>query len=682
MGILCELPYGKKIEHSPRVNNHHIQISSINDPIIYPKESLSKLLDNENTDSQETPHLSDEAPSSPKKSILKRNKTQKEKSIQNIINRNGNSPKKLKLDYENSPKKVINEIIFSPKKDKNEEEKLSLNINKEKTKNNNNDDDEFFLPVHPHIKDTSNKVVNKTKTVKIKFRETTKKFNESEQEVKKFMRRKKRSSTLVDKTNMFLSEMQLSVSNELLVMHQKGRPTDRYRKGKLIGTGAFGSVYEAKNIIFNNLVAMKVIEKREGNEVDEKLILNEINILTKLSHPNIVKIYEFFDSNNYYYIVTEYCKCGELFGYIRNGLTEHQLAVLFYQVFSGLWYLHENKILHRDIKLENILISEKENDIETNEEYFWIKIIDFGTSKIFEKTKKERALVGSAYYIAPEVINHYYNEKCDIWSVGVILYMALVGIPPFDGAADDEIIENIKKNDYNKDVPKLLNSSEEVRDLLSKLLDKNDESRYNAEQAINHPWFKKFNGRKLFYNFKEEDIKIYINNLINYYYTSKIQSLVIAFLVHNLPNTKSSNIILKVFRNFNTSGNCKLTKEELANGLLKYTKDNEVIEKIDNIYSMLDSDNNGYIEFEEFLRACIDKKEVLTDANMNFAFKFLDKDNTGTLNASKIMEAFLKKSNPIIENTFHNTLLEVDDTGDGIIDFEHFKKLMLKTMEG
>ena len=155
MGILCELPYGKKIEHSPRVNNHHIQISSINDPIIYPKESLSKLLDNENTDSQETPHLSDEAPSSPKKSILKRNKTQKEKSIQNIINRNGNSPKKLKLDYENSPKKVRNEIIFSPKKDKNEQEKLSLNKNKEKTKNNNNDDDEFFLPVHPHIKDTS-----------------------------------------------------------------------------------------------------------------------------------------------------------------------------------------------------------------------------------------------------------------------------------------------------------------------------------------------------------------------------------------------------------------------------------------------------------------------------------------------------------------------------------------------
>ena len=109
------------------------------------------------------------------------------------------------------------------------------------------------------------------------------------------------------------------------------------------------SVYEAKNNIFNNTVAMKVIKKDPYNELDEEEIRNEIDILKKLSHPNIVKIYEFYISKSHYYIITEFCKEGELFSYIKNKYSENQLAVLFYQVFSGLWYLHDNKILHRDI---------------------------------------------------------------------------------------------------------------------------------------------------------------------------------------------------------------------------------------------------------------------------------------------------------------------------------------------
>ncbi len=507
---------------------------------------------------------------------------------------------------------------------------------------------------------------------------------DEEQEEKKFVRKGKRSTTLIEKSKLgqklIAAEMNVQVKQETLIIQEKGNPSKKYKPTKILGSGSFGSVYEAKNTIFQNTVAMKVIKKDPNNEIDEQEIKNEIDILKKLSHPNIVKIYEFYISNSHYYIITEFCKEGELFSYIKNKYSERQLAVLFYQVFSGLWYLHDNKILHRDIKLENIMISKKEKDNESGEELFWVKIIDFGTAKIFEKNKKEKDVVGSSYYIAPEVLKQNYNEKCDTWSVGVILYMMLVGRAPFDGKDDEEIISKINSGEYNSKEPRLLKHSPEVRDLVSKLLQKDLSRRYSAKEALGHPWFEKYGGRSLFSNFKREEIEPYINNLINYSFNSKIQQLVIAFLVHNLPNDESSINVLKLFRYFNKSGNCKLTKEELMNGLYDFKDKNEVNNVVDHLFALLDGDNNGYIEFEEFLRACVDKKTILTSTYLKYAFKFLDKEKTGTLNTEKIIKAFVLKSNKILEAVFNNTLNSVDRDGDGIINFEEFQELMLKCM--
>ena len=500
----------------------------------------------------------------------------------------------------------------------------------------------------------------------------------------KFIRKGKRSTTLVEKSKLsdklLQAEMSLTVKQDILVIEEKGNPSKKYKPKKMLGSGSFGCVYEAKNTIFGNTVAMKVIKKDKENELDEQEIRNEIDILKKLSHPNIVKIYEFYISENHYYIITEYCKEGELFSYIKNKYSERQLAVLFYQVFSGLWYLHENKILHRDIKLENIMIDGKEKDKNTGEELFWVKIIDFGTAKLFEKNKKEKDVVGSSYYIAPEVLKQSYNEKCDTWSVGVILYMTLVGRAPFDGKDDEEIIYKINSIDYNKNEPRLVKHSNEVRDLVSKLLEKDTEKRYSAKEALNHPWFAKYGGRALFSNFEEEEIRPFINNLLKYTYNSKIQQLVIAFLVHNLPSTESSVLILKLFRHFNKSGNCKLSKEELTNGLYEYLNKEEVDKIIEHLFLLLDGDNDGFVEFEEFLRACIDRKQILTSTYLKYAFKFIDKEKTGTLDVQKIIKAFVTSPNKMIEAVFNNTLNSVDKDGDGIINFTEFQELMLKCM--
>ena len=562
------------------------------------------------------------------------------------------SNKKLKRKrYNNNNKQSSNKLVFKSSKEVVVKIKMESDIHNLKESNEIND------------------IMNNNENSQVKNNE------------EKFKRRnQKRGGTHIHNLPEKLRgiEMNIPVFQESLITQNFGNPEKYYKKVRNLGSGSYGTVYLAKNNLKDNLVAIKVIEKIPANIIDDMEIKNEINILKSLSHPNIVKIFEFFDTALNYYIVTEYCKKGELFEYINNQYSEYQLAVLFYQVFSGLCYLHEKKILHRDLKLENLMISEIEKDISTGEEYFWIKIIDFGTAKIFERKKNEKEIIGSSYYIAPEVLKKNYNEKCDNWSVGVILYMTLTGVPPFDGETDEDIISRIKIGKYNKNNKRFLEKSPEVKDLVNSLLERDTEKRLSAKEALSHPWFKKYGGRNLFCNFKKEEIMPYIDNLFKYKYNSKIQELVIAFLVHNLGNNDETLIILKMFRFFNKSGDCKLTKNEFTLGLYGYKNKEDVDEMADIIFQRLDGDNNGYIEYEEFLRACVDKTKLMTRDNLKFAFKFLDKDNTKTLNVNKILRAFVTKPNKEIEAIFMMTLNEVDKDGDGIIRFNEFCELMTK----
>ena len=440
--------------------------------------------------------------------------------------KNGKSKKKSSLKRVSRSKDEIDKIKNN-KDNKDNINEFVANDNDETDNNENNNKDNIKNPIQEsELQDFKRNRKNRGKSVRIK--PDAQINNNIKQDVPKFVRNKRKSATLMGNAFKFKEKLQflekkIPVMYETLVSKNYGNPDNYYKRIKDLGSGSYGQVYMAKNIVTDNLVAIKIIEKVQENMIDDMEIQNEINILKTLSHPNIVKIYEFYDSPINYYIVTEYCKKGELFSFIKNEYNERQLSVLFYQVFSGLVYLHEKKILHRDLKLENIMVSEIERDIVTEEEYFWIKIIDFGTAKIFEKNRVERAVIGSSYYIAPEVLNQRYNEKCDTWSIGVILYMTLVGSAPFDGITDEEIIRRIRVGKYNKNDSRYLEHSDEVRDLVSKLLEKDISKRLSAKEALNHPWFDKYGGRKLFCNFLPEDIKPYIDNLFNYKYNSKLQ---------------------------------------------------------------------------------------------------------------------------------------------------------------
>ena len=504
------------------------------------------------------------------------------------------------------------------------------------------------------------------------------KENKSNKEKSTFQRRNNRSISLVQKkklgSQIFKDELKIKVSINNLVNEIQGLPTMKYKVTNKIGEGSYGAVYLAFNLYTKQKVAIKRIVKNEENKIDELELINEINILKKLSHPNILKIIEFYQSEHSYYIITDHCSNGELYDQIKYKYNENQLAVLFYQMFSGIAYLHTNNIVHRDLKLENILISEIEVDKKTNDRYFWIKIIDFGTAKYFEKNKKEKSVVGSSYYIAPEVLKKSYNEKCDTWSIGVILYMLIVGRAPFDGVDDEEIISNIKKGKYNSSHKKLIESSNEVQDLVKKLLLVDSKKRLSAIDALKHPWFKKFKAKCIYSNISDKKIKNYLDRLRHYQINSKFQQMVWLFIVHNVPDTNETKDILKMFRLFNDNDDGKMSKDELYNALIKYFDKSDIDKEIDDLFFLLDGSNKCYIEYEEFLGACMDKNKLLCEEHLTYAFNYFDKSNKGKISFDNIKIYFVdEKTN---EDVFRNIFDEIDTNKDGEIDYSEFKNMM------
>ena len=161
-----------------------------------------------------------------------------------------------------------------------------------------------------------------------------------------------------------------------------------------------------------------------------------------MDHPNIIKLYEVFEDIIYYYVVTEICKGGELFDELMKfqKFTEGIAAGYMHQILQALIYCHSNKICHRDLKPENVLL----------EEQGVIRVIDFGLAVSYSEGLNQ--VLGTAYYIAPEIIEKKtYDEKCDIWSLGVIMYVLLTGYPPFNGNSDTEIMRSVKKGVYSKE---------------------------------------------------------------------------------------------------------------------------------------------------------------------------------------------------------------------------------------
>ena len=458
-----------------------------------------------------------------------------------------------------------------------------------------------------------------------------------------------------------------------LISQLKTDPSEDYIILKKLGSGSFATVHLVKHKTSGAIRAMKTIKKGPGFDEDndnEEEIINEINILMKMDHPNIVKIFEFYNSSTHYYLITEYCEGGCLFDVIikNNGpFTEIQASYIMHQLFSVVNYCHKMKIIHRDLKPENILVNKNENG------FIKIKICDFGTSLCFKRGEIQDKIVGSIYYIAPEVLEKRYNSKCDLWSCGVIMFILLTGVPPFGGNSNRVIVEKILKHDYDKT---LLNKRcRACKDLIAQLLERDITKRIRADGALKHRWFEIFKSKEIRVDVEPAVIENCIKNLKKYKKASDIQEVALAYLVHNNPELKEVDNACKIFGIIDKKGNGKINKEELFDGLSAIYQSDKLKQDVDDIFENLDVNNDLYLEYEEFVRAAIDKSIFLTENSLKFAFNFFDKSNKGEITVDDLINIL---SGDEVSNEEMERVREMikNISPDEKIKFGEFKEIM------
>ena len=490
-------------------------------------------------------------------------------------------------------------------------------------------------------------------------------------------------STVVSRTVVTKNKI-VVLNNDVIVSGNEVNPEKIYIKKKLLGSGAFGEVWLVRHKDLERDFAMKIIKKRKNKSNEEKEILNEIEILKKLDHPKILKIIDFYSKVKKYYIITEYCPEGELFNEIikKGRFDEGQTAFIINQILKAICYCHRNQIIHRDIKPENIMITKREKN-----GCLQVKLIDFGTAKIFEKGQSENRYVGSSYYMAPEVLKRKYDEKCDLWSIGVILYILLTGRPPFDGNDDEEILKNVEIGVYDKTSYPFPSLSSYAKDLINKLLQYDPKKRISAEEALEHQWFKtaEFKKKDKVNAIPHELAKQLITNMTKYKSNNMLKCAVVAYLVHHLTNTEECMEASKLFIKIDLNSDGKIEKHELIQGFEKFwgMSEDEVKEKVDIIFSNIDTDFNGFIEYEEFVRAAVNKEHFIDPRVIHFAFSYFDKDGSGEITFDEIeavfKESITDKSN--VHESLKKIIDEVDTNGDGIISFNEFAAIMKKMLK-
>ncbi|BAT86400.1 hypothetical protein LR48_Vigan03g293900 [Vigna angularis] len=474
------------------------------------------------------------------------------------------------------------------------------------------------------------------------------------------------SEPAIKKIPRKVKRVAIGLREESILKRKSGHFKEYYNLGEELGKGQYGTTFLCTEKATGKKYACKSIPKvKLLIDEDVEDVRREIEIMHHLEGcPNVISIKGAFEDGVAVHVVMELCEGGELFDRIveRGHYTERKAAELARTIVTIIEGCHSLGVMHRDLKPENFLF------VDGNEEST-LKAIDFGMSVFFKPEETFREVVGSPYYIAPEVLRRHYGPEADVWSAGVIIYILLCGKPPFWGESEQEIFEEVLHGDLDFTSDPWPNISESARDLVRKMLVRDPRKRITAHEVLRHPWIQ-VDGvapDKLL------DSAV-LSRLKQFSVMNKLKKMALRVIAENLSEEEISE--LKVaFKMIDTDNSGQITLVKLKAGL-KMLGNNLSEPEILDLMQAADVDNSGTIDYREFIAATLHLNKVHREDHLVAAFSFFDRSGSGYITQDELQKACEEFG---IENVcFEEMIQEADQNKDGRIDYDEFVAMMMK----
>ncbi|XP_074589804.1 calcium-dependent protein kinase 20-like [Curcuma longa] len=442
--------------------------------------------------------------------------------------------------------------------------------------------------------------------------------------------------------------------------------SSRYELGQELGRGEFGITYLCTDVATGERFACKSISKKKlRTAVDVEDVRREVEIMRHLPrHPHVVSLKDTYEDDVAVHLVMELCEGGELFDRIvaRGHYTERAAAAIMHTVIEVIQECHRNRVMHRDLKPENFLFGNKKENAP-------LKAIDFGLSVFFKPGERFSEIVGSPYYMAPEVLKRDYGPEVDVWSAGVILYILLCGVPPFWAETEQGVAQAILRSviDFKRDPwPRV---SDTAKDLVRHMLEPDPKKRFTAQQVLDHTWLQ--NASKAPNVNLGETVRA---RLQQFSVMNKLKKKALRVVAEYLSVEEVANI-KEMFEKIDINRNGKITFEELQLGLHKLghqIPDSDV----QILMEAADVDGSGTLDYGEFAAVSIHLRKVENDEHLHKAFSYFDQNKSGYIEIEELSDSLADDLGPNHEEVINAIIQDVDTDKDGRISYEEFAAMM------
>lgn len=441
---------------------------------------------------------------------------------------------------------------------------------------------------------------------------------------------------------------------------------DEYMLDRELGRGEFGVTYLCIDRNSRELLACKSISKRKlRTSVDVEDVKREVAIMKHLpENASVVRFREACEDENAVHLVMELCEGGELFDRIvaRGHYTERAAAAVVKTIVEVVMLCHKHGVIHRDLKPENFLFANKKENSP-------LKAIDFGLSIFFKPGERFSEIVGSPYYMAPEVLKRNYGPEIDIWSAGVILYILLCGVPPFWAESEQGVAQAILRGliDFKREPwPSV---SEGAKSLVRQMLEPDPKLRLTAKQVLEHSWLQ--NAKKAPNVPLGDVVKA---RLKQFSLMNRFKRKALRVIADFLSNEEVEDI-KEMFKKIDIDDDGIVTIEELKAGLQKFNTQLAESE-VQLLIESVDTNGKGTLDYGEFVAISLHLKKMANDEHLHKAFSYFDKDGNGYIVPQELQDALMEDGDMDSANVANDIFQEVDTDKDGKISYEEFAAMM------